>query len=290
MEQRFGDQRPGRAKDACGRGENISRAGRAATGGGSGLRGTSVCAWRSPRLKGLALRVVLRAAVRCGAYFFALSFFGQRPQLATGSAFCRAQTGVAEDSAPPPALPRRLPRDAERMRAAEELRLFADLWTHAATPLVSVPASLASDSAFPAPGRGLIGTGCPSLESDSVLWTRTSRPPRLAQRSRWPGVTSLGTGRRVSRVGASSGLRRDVLCSGCTVPGIRFRVPGTRVGVPSGKVGGVFPCARTQAGPPVGRAWGAVRAAAFFRARTGGVVASRSVFWKISASWKAATN
>ena len=197
------------------------------------------------------------------AFFLHCRFLGKGRSWRRDRRFAGRRRALPKIPAPP-ALPRRLPRDAERMRAAEELRLFADLWTHAATPLVSVPASLASDSAFPAPGRGLIGIGCPSLESDSVLWTRTSRPPRLAQRSRWPGVTSLGTGRRVSRVGASSGLRRDVLCSGRTVPGIRFRAPGTRVGVPSGKVGGVFPCARTQAGPPVGEGLGGGSRSGFF--------------------------
>ncbi len=190
------------------------------------------------------------------AFFFALSFSGKGSSGAACSAFCRAQAGVAEDSAPP-ALPRRLPCDAERIRAAEELRLFADLWTHAATPLVSVPASLASDSALPVPGRGLIGIGCPSLESDSALWTRTRRFQCLRQavpswhRTRLFCLPVFFFGVWHSSCGRASSAAGAALWNRGTVPGIRFRAPGTRVGVPSGKVGGVFPCARTQAGPPV---------------------------------------
>ncbi len=234
VEQRFGDQQPGRAKDACGRGENISGAGK---GGdrrkiGAALCGTPVCAWSRPRLKGLALRVVLRHAVRCGAHFFCTVVFGQRQQRGGLLGVLPGTGGRCRRFRPSPALPRRLPRDAERMRAAEELRLFADLWTHAATPLVSVPASLASDSAFPAPGRGLIGTGCPSLESDSALWTRTRRFRCLRQavpswhRTRlfclpvfFFGVWHSSCGRASSAAGAALWNRR-------TVPGIRFRVPG----------------------------------------------------------------
>ena len=252
VEQRFGDQRPGWAKDACGRGENISGAWRAVTGRKSARRSAArpfahgaVHGWKDWSCASFCGPP--SAAVRI---FFALSFSGKGSSGAACSAFCRAQAGVAEDSAPP-ALPRRFSCAAERMRAAREPRRVAALWTQA---------------------RRL-----------SCLFRPHWRRTRLFCPSVFFfGVWHSSCGRASSASGAALWNRR-------TVPGIRFRVPGTRVGVPSGKVGGVFPCARTQAGPPVREGLRGGSRSGFFRARTGGVVASRSVFWKISASWKAAT-
>lgn len=218
--------------------------------------------------------------------FFCTVVFGQRQQRGGLLGVLPGAGGRCRRFRLPSALLRRLPRDAERMRAAEELRLFADLWTHAATPPVSVPASLASDSALPAPGRGLIGIGCPSLESDSARWIRTRRFQCLRQAVHsWHltrlfclpvfffGVWHSSCGRASSASGAALWNRR-------TVPGIRFRAPGTRVGVPSGKVGGVFPCARTQAGPPVGEGLRGGSRSGFFSCANRGSGCFKECFWE----------
>lgn len=220
------------------------------------------------------------AAVRI---FFCTVAFGQRHQRGGLLGVLPGAGGRCRRFRPPPALPRRLPRDAERMRASPGVLRLCGLRRDASRVgpgLIGIGFGVTCAWARSHRHRMPVsGIGFGALDSDAAFSMSASGRAFLASDTAFLSACFLLRGvaflMRTRLVRSGRGAVESGHRSRHQVP--RSRNPGRRSRL------------RTQAGPPVGRAWGAVRAAAFFRARTGGVVASRSVFWKISASWKAAT-
>ncbi len=105
------------------------------------------------------------AAVRI---FFCTVVFGQRQQRGGLLGILPGAGGRCRRFRPPPALPRRLPRDAERMRAAREPRRFAALWTQARRlPCRSRPHRHRI--------RRYLRLGAVSSAPDARLWNRIRR-------------------------------------------------------------------------------------------------------------------
>lgn len=287
VEQWFGDQRPGRAKDACGRGENISGAWRAVTGGKSARRSAArpfahgaVHGWKAWPCASFCGPP--SAAVRI---FFCTVAFGQRHQrggllgvLPGAGGRCRK----FRQPRPCPVVFRVTRKEYAQRKSSGSLRicglmprrlscLFRPHWHRI---------------------RRYLCLGAASSASDARLWNR---------------IRHFGLGRGVFNVCVRPCLL-DIghgffVClfssSGCGIPHADAPRPQRArrcgIGAPFPASGSAFPepgsafPAPDAGRPSGGEGLGGGSRAAFFRARTGGVVASRSVFGKISASWKAAT-